>query len=223
MREILKLNKVTKAFQTGEETISVLREVDFSLGYGEGVSLVGPSGSGKSTLLQVIALLMRPTTGSVVVMSIDATNATEAERSTLRRKNIGFVYQFHHLLPEFSALENVIIPQLVNGIHPKKAREISEELLSAVGLSHRLHSLPAKLSGGEQQRVAIARALANDPCLVIADEPTGSLDKQTAEKVLSMFDLLLRERNVAAIVATHDLGIAERFGKVMKLENGTIC
>ncbi|WP_373088883.1 ABC transporter ATP-binding protein [Sneathiella sp.] len=216
---VLVLENVGRVFLQGQEKLMVLDRVDLRLMPGEIVGLLGPSGSGKSTLLQIAGLLEPPTSGTVKITDVDCSKARDAKRTEIRRDKIGFVYQFHHLLPEFSALENVMMPNLISGINKGVARARATELLTRMGLEGRLSHRPAKLSGGEQQRVAIARALANDPVLLLADEPTGNLDEQTAELVFEQFLKAVREENVAALVATHNIELARRMDRVFQVRD----
>jgi lipoprotein-releasing system ATP-binding protein len=218
----LELRGVTRTFEQAGERLEVLRGVDFVIRPGEIVALVGPSGAGKSTLLHVAGLLEAPTGGTVIVNGEVAGDLGDAERTALRRRTIGFVYQFHHLLPEFSALENVIIPQMLNGHSKREASGRAQALLDRVGLGPRVTHRPARLSGGEQQRVAIVRALANEPALLLADEPTGNLDPHTAEDVFAMLTDLVRSAGVGALIATHNLDLARRMDRVLKLNEGRI-
>jgi len=209
-----------RSFTQGDVTIHVLRGVDLQVEPGEIVALLGPSGSGKSTLLQAVGLLEGGFEGSIRLAGQEASELDDDGRTRLRRELLGFVYQFHHLLPEFSALENVILPQLVRDAEPEAARARATELLGALGLSERLDHRPSKLSGGEQQRVAVARALANKPPLVLADEPTGNLDEKTADKVLAEFLGLVRGEGSAALVATHNERLAGKMDRVVRLHDG---
>jgi lipoprotein-releasing system ATP-binding protein len=202
--------------------IDVLRGVDFEVRPGEIVGLLGPSGSGKSTLLQAVGLLEGGFQGGIDIEGQPAATVDDKERTRLRRERLGFVYQFHHLLPDFSAVENVILPQLVHGATNAEARERAESLLGALGLGARLTHRPAKLSGGEQQRVAVARALANRPALVLADEPTGNLDEATADKVFDEFLRLVRDEAGAALVATHNERLAARMDRILRLHDGKL-
>ena len=214
---------LARAFTQGGETIEVLRGVDLTVAPGEIVALLGPSGSGKSTLLQAVGLLEGGFRGSIRLAGEEAAQLSAAGRTTLRRDRLGFVYQFHHLLPDFTALENVVLPQLIGGSEPAAAEARAAELLSALGLGHRLSHRPAKLSGGEQQRVAVARALANRPALVLADEPTGNLDEHTADLVLAEFLRLVRGQGSAALVATHNERLAARMDRVVRLHEGRLA
>jgi lipoprotein-releasing system ATP-binding protein len=203
-------------------SIEVLRGVDLNVAPGEIVALLGPSGSGKSTLLQAVGLLEGGFEGSIRLAGEEASNLDDDGRTRLRRELLGFVYQFHHLLPEFNARENVVLPQLVQGAEPKAAETRAEQLLGALGLGKRLDHRPAKLSGGEQQRVAVARALANKPPLVLADEPTGNLDEHTADIVFAEFLNLVRGEGSAALVATHNERIAAKMDRVVRLHEGRL-
>ena len=220
---VLAVRGLSRDFTQGGETIHVLRGVDLSVGAGEIVALLGPSGSGKSTLLQAVGLLEGGFGGSIRIAGEEATRLSAAERTVVRRDRLGFVYQFHHLLPDFTALENVELPQLVRDAEPVGARARAVTLLTALGLGHRLSHRPAQLSGGEQQRVAVARALANRPPLVLADEPTGNLDEATADKVLAEFLRLVREEGSAALVATHNERLAARMDRVVRLHEGVLA
>ena len=218
----LKLQDITMKFRSGDSVIEVLKSVNFSINSGESVALVGQSGSGKSTLLQIAALLERPTAGKVIINKVDTSNISEEKRTKLRGDNLGFVYQFHNLLPEFSALENVMIPQLIRKVSKKEARNKAIELLEQVELGHRLHQNPINLSGGERQRVAIARALVNDPSIVIADEPTGNLDPLNAETVFDLFLTIAEKRNTAIFMATHNVDLAKKLSRTVVLSDGTL-
>jgi lipoprotein-releasing system ATP-binding protein len=218
----LELAQLTRSFTQGSVTIEVLRGVDLSLAKGEIVALLGPSGSGKSTLLQAAGLLEGGFGGGIAIDGVTAASLDDAGRTALRREKLGFVYQFHHLLPDFSAAENVVLPQLVKGVVRADAEARAGELLSALGLGARLTHKPSQLSGGEQQRVAVARALANRPVLVLADEPTGNLDESTAGKVLDEFLRLVRSQGSAALVATHNRALAERMDRIVELHEGRL-
>lgn len=218
----LALSGVTRRFKQAGETLDVLRGVDLALHAGEMVALVGPSGAGKSTLLQLCGLLEKPTDGRVSIDGTDAAGLDDGARTRLRRTEIGFVYQFHHLLPEFSALENLVIPQLIAGRSRRDAVDRARELLGLVGLTDRAKHRPARLSGGEQQRVAIARALANGPSLLLADEPTGNLDPHTADGVFALLRQLVHGAGLAALVATHNFELAGRMDRVVELHDGIV-
>jgi lipoprotein-releasing system ATP-binding protein len=218
----LKLEGVRKTFRQGGRDLTVLRDVTLEIGAGELVALVGPSGSGKSTLLHIAGLLERQDAGEVIVRGRPSSRLADGERTALRRNTVGFVYQHHHLLPEFSALENVVVPQMIAGVGRAEARARSAELLDMVGLSERGEHRPARLSGGEQQRVAIARALANAPSVLLADEPTGNLDPHTAESVFDNLERLVRESGLAGLVATHNLDLAGRMDRTLRLDDGVV-
>ena len=220
---VLETMGLARSFTQGGETIEVLRGVDLIVRPGEIVALLGPSGSGKSTLLQAVGLLEGGFEGSIRIAGEEAAQLTAAGRTVLRRDRLGFVYQFHHLLPDFTAIENVILPQLIGGRTQAQSEERARELLSALGLGHRLQHRPAKLSGGEQQRVAVARALANTPALVLADEPTGNLDEHTADRVLAEFLRLVRGEGSAALVATHNERLAAKMDRVVRLHEGRLA
>ena len=219
---VLETRELKRSFTQGGVTIDVLRGVDLAIQPGEIVALLGPSGSGKSTLLQAVGLLEGGFKGSIRLGGEEAAKLDDDGRTRLRRELLGFIYQFHHLLPEFSAVENVVLPQLVQGAEPEAARARAQTLLSTLGLGQRLDHRPSKLSGGEQQRVAVARALANRPPLILADEPTGNLDEQTADKVLGEFLKLVREEGSAALVATHNERLAARMDRVVRLHEGIL-
>ena len=219
---VLQTAALTRDFRQGEETIHVLRGVDLSVAPGEIVALLGPSGSGKSTLLQAVGLLEGGFGGSIRIAGDEVSKLDSDGRTQVRRDRIGFVYQFHHLLPDFSAAENVVLPQLIRDVAPDAAQERAEALLGALGLGHRLTHRPSQLSGGEQQRVAVARALANRPVLVLADEPTGNLDEATADRVFDEFLRLVRGEGSAALVATHNERLAQRMDRVLRLHDGRL-
>ena len=219
---VLVTRDLQRSFTQADVTIEVLRGIDLDVAPGEIVALLGPSGSGKSTFLQAVGLLEGGFKGSIRLNGQEAARLGDEGRTRLRRELLGFVYQFHHLLPEFNARENVILPQLVRGAEPQAAGERADQLLGALGLSERLDHRPSKLSGGEQQRVAVARALANRPPLILADEPTGNLDEQTADKVLAEFLGLVRGEGSAAVVATHNERLAARMDRVLRLHEGRI-
>jgi lipoprotein-releasing system ATP-binding protein len=218
----LELRGVRRVFKQAGAELRVLNGVDLSLREGEIVALVGPSGAGKSTLLHVAGLLERPDGGAVMIGGEDCGSLSDERRTLLRRSEIGFVYQFHHLLPEFSALENVMLPQMIAGLARGRAREKARGLLAQVGLAPRAGHRPARLSGGEQQRVAIVRALANDPKILLGDEPTGNLDHATGESVLATLLDLVRHSGLAALIATHNLDLARRLDRVVVLEDGRL-
>jgi lipoprotein-releasing system ATP-binding protein len=216
------LSRVARRYPQGAGHLEILREADLAIWPGEIVALVAPSGTGKSTLLHVAGLLEKPDEGEVYVGGEPTTTLGDAGRTRLRREEIGFVYQFHHLLPEFSALENVVMPQVIRGLSGGEAKRRAAELLSFLGLGERLENRPAELSGGEQQRVAIARAVANGPRLLLADEPTGNLDPKTADHVFSVLVSLVRASGLAALIATHNLEIAARMDRRVSIEGGRV-
>lgn len=222
MTSVLELKKITRSFQQGEAVIKVLKGVNLKIAPGEIVALVGPSGAGKTTLLQIAGLLELPTGGSVLMDGKDCNMLTDRERTALRREFAGFVYQFHYLLREFSALENVMLPLLIAGKTRSDAKICAKNVLEKLGLSHRLHHRPAKLSGGEQQRVAIARAVANGPKILLADEPTGNLDMATAETVFQEMLNLVRDTGLSALVATHNPDLAAKMDRSVQLTDGKL-
>lgn len=218
----LSVRNITRSFQQADETLEILHGVSFDIKPGEIVALVGHSGAGKSTLLQIAGLLEPPSSGQVIMSGRDTAGLSETERTALRNKYVGFVYQFHHLLPEFSALENVMMPQLIAGASMSEARMQAESLLTKLGLAHRLDHRPKKLSGGEQQRVAIARALANSPKILLADEPTGNLDYATSDVVFAEMMQLVRETNMSALIATHNPELAKRMDRIIEIKAGRL-
>lgn len=220
---VLEITGLARSFTQGGQTIHVLRGVDLAIAPGEIVALLGPSGSGKSTLLQAVGLLEGGFEGSIRIAGAEAAKLDAHGRTAVRRDALGFVYQFHHLLPDFDASENVVLPQLIHGTERTPADARATSLLTALGLGHRLTHRPSQLSGGEQQRVAVARALANRPALVLADEPTGNLDEATADVVLAEFLRLVREEGSAALVATHNERIATKMDRVVRLHEGVLA
>lgn len=222
MSEVLRLDSVVRRYRTEAGTLEVLRGADLTLARGEIVALVAPSGTGKSTLLHLAGLLERPDAGEVHIAGQAAGTLDDGARTTIRRNAIGFVYQFHHLLPEFTAVENVMLPQMTAGVGAGQARARAAALLETFGLASRLDHRPGKLSGGEQQRVAIARALANSPALLLADEPTGNLDAATAGRVFEELLAEARGRGLAALIATHNPELAARMDRVVTLREGRI-
>jgi len=218
----LRLDRITRSFKEGEGELEVFRDVSLAIQPGELVALVGPSGAGKSSLLHIAGLLEAPSSGEVLIGNQAASSLPDAERTRLRRDTIGFIYQAHHLLPEFDALENVILPQLIAGKSRKAAEQEATRLLTALGLAERLDHRPSQLSGGEQQRVAIARALANHPKILLADEPTGNLDPRTSGGVFDALLALVRNEGVAALVATHNYELAGRMDRTLVLDQGKL-
>lgn len=219
---VLHLKDVSRGFSQGGTELHVLRKVQLEVNRGEMVALVGPSGSGKTTLLQIAGLLSHPDQGEVWIGNENYSKANDRRRTRTRLRNIGFVYQFHHLLPEFTALENVMIPQMLAGVKRNKAEHRAHLLLEVLGLAARENHRPAQLSGGEQQRVAIARAVANQPVLILADEPTGNLDTQTANSVFTVFTKLVKELRLAALIATHNTELAARMDRTVRLQEGSL-
>lgn len=218
----LHLDGVTRRFRQGNSVLEILRGADLSVWPGESVALIAPSGAGKSTLLQIAGLLEFPDGGEVFIGGRPTTGLPDSERTEVRRSDIGFVYQFHHLLPEFSAVENVMLPQMIYGLDKREAKKRSAELLSFLGLGKRLEHRPAELSGGEQQRVAIARAVANAPRVLLADEPTGNLDPHTADHVFATLSKLVTASGFAAVIATHNLDLASRMHRRVTIRDGEV-
>jgi lipoprotein-releasing system ATP-binding protein len=219
---VLRLERLQRAYVQGNRRIDVLKGATASFYPGEAVALLGPSGAGKSTLLHIAGLLERPDAGHVRINGMDCVAMSDSEQTRMRRMEVGFVYQFHHLLPEFSALENVVLPQLILGLTRGQAETRAKELLGSLGLEARWDHRPAQLSGGEQQRVAIARAVANNPKVLLADEPTGNLDPPTAELVFEQLLRLVRHSGVAAVIATHNLDLAARMDRTLRLVDGLL-
>jgi lipoprotein-releasing system ATP-binding protein len=219
---ILYLQEVERQYRQGDETLQVLNGVELAIWAGQSVALVAPSGAGKSTLLHIAGLLEHPDHGDVYIDGRSTAILPDHERTRIRRLEVGFVYQSHHLLPEFSALENVMLPQMIRGLSRREARKRAVELLSYLGLSERLTHRPAELSGGEQQRVAIGRAVANVPRILLADEPTGNLDVHTADHVFAAFNQLIRASGLATIIATHNMELAARMDRRVTLREGQV-
>src|SRR5271167_4836257 len=219
---IVFLHGVTRQFRQGDSTLDILKGAELAVWPGQSVALVAPSGTGKSTLLHIAGLLEHPNSGEVYIDGVATTQLNDMQRTRIRRTEIGFVYQFHHLLPEFSALENVILPQMIRGLSRREATARSAELLAYLGLKDRLLHRPAELSGGEQQRVAIARAVANAPRILFADEPTGNLDVRTSERVFATLSQLVRASGLATIVATHNLDIAAQMDRRVTIRDGGV-
>lgn len=219
---VLELRNIARHYREGDARLDILIDVDLAIYPGETVALVAPSGAGKSTLLHIAGLLERSDGGETLINSAPTSKMNDWERTSLRRSAIGFVYQFHHLLPEFSALENVVLPQMINGLGRKEAEERARQLLDYLRLGARVSHRPSELSGGEQQRVAIARAVANAPHLLLADEPTGNLDPRTAEHVFATLMTLARHSGLAALIATHNLDLAEQMDRRVTLRDGRI-
>jgi len=219
---VLALENITRTFEQGGETLHILRGVNVSIQRGEIVALLGPSGCGKTTLLQIAGLLEKPTAGRVIIGGKAVTDASDQARTALRRTGIGFVYQFHHLLPDFTALENLLLPQYVAGADRLAAKQRALELLELVGLAGRAKHYPSQLSGGEQQRVAIARGLVNKPALLLADEPTGNLDPHTSEDVFKILVQTIRSQHIGALIVTHNHELAAKMDRVLQLKDGVI-
>jgi len=218
----LKLTDVGKVFAQANRRLEVLKGANLTLRAGEMVALLGPSGSGKSTLLHIAGLLERPTSGYVMLAGARADQLSDDRRTEMRRRRVGFVYQYHHLLPEFTALENLVVPQMIAGVGRAQARRYARELLELVGLGQRLDHRPARLSGGEQQRVAIVRAIVNRPSLLLADEPTGNLDPETAAGVFDLLTKLVKGTQVAALIATHNLELARQMDRTYRMVDGRV-
>ncbi len=219
---VLQMTGVSRYFVQGENQISILDNANFALKAGETVALVAPSGTGKSTLLHLAGLLEHPDEGDVFIDGEACGGLSDDRRTAIRRSEIGFVYQFHHLLPEFTALENIMMPQLISGLSKADAKERAEQLLDYMRIGHRGHHRPAELSGGEQQRVAIARAVANAPLVLLADEPTGNLDPETAGYVFEALDALVRQSGLSAVIATHNHDLASLMNRRVTLQDGKV-
>ena len=220
---VLRLSGIGKSYNPGQPNeVNVLRGIDLTVAAGEVVALVAPSGAGKSTLLHIAGLLDTPDTGTVEIGGTDMTGQSDRKRTGVRRRDVGFIYQFHHLLPEFSALENIVLPQLANGVSQSEAQTRALSLLDEVGIGHRADHRPAALSGGEQQRVAFCRALANAPRLLLADEPTGNLDPTTSDQVFAALMTLVRGTGLSAVIATHNFELAARMDRQIRLEAGQL-
>lgn len=224
MSSVLQVAGITKSYNVGKpNAVTVLQGADLTVEPGEVVALVAPSGAGKSTLLHIAGLLDSPDEGTVTINGTDMTKLSDRKRTSVRRSEVGFIYQFHHLLPEFTALENIVLPQLANGIGEQVATDRAMELLGRVGVDSRAEHRPAALSGGEQQRVAFCRALANNPSLLLADEPTGNLDPDTSERVFDALMELVRSTGLAAVIATHNLELAARMDRTVRMSAGTLA
>ncbi len=219
---VIEVKDVFKTFKDGELRVDVLKGVNFNVKEGESVAILGRSGSGKSTLLQLLAGLDSYDSGDVIVLGQSIKKLNIAQQSDFRNKNMGFVYQFHHLLPDFKAIENVALPLIIGGEKEKKAKELAEQLLEKIGLKDRLYHIPSQLSGGEKQRVSVARALVSKPKCILADEPTGNLDKETADVILNLFLELSKEYNSAIVIVTHDKDLANRCSRSVLMANGII-
>jgi lipoprotein-releasing system ATP-binding protein len=220
--DVLQIHNVSRHFGENEHRLDILKDANFTMRKGEIVGLVAPSGTGKSTLLHLAGLLEKPDSGRVLVNGVDCGSLSDKDRTAIRRMEIGFVYQFHHLLPEFSAAENVMMPQMIAGLSRKEAEQRAAQLLDYLRVGHRGHHRPAELSGGEQQRVAIARAVANAPLVLLADEPTGNLDPVTAHYVFDALEALVRQSGLAALIATHNHELAARMDRRVTLDEGRV-
>ncbi|MDB2414614.1 ABC transporter ATP-binding protein [Rickettsiales bacterium] len=220
---ILSLQNIHKSFCQGKRKLSVLQGASLEIHKGESIALIGPSGCGKTTLLQIAGLLDKPTKGHVFFNNHDMIRSNDAFRTSIRLMNIGFIYQLHHLLPEFTAMENIIIPQMIAGGNKKEAKEHAQELLKYLGLGARIDHKPSQLSGGEQQRVAIARALINRPSLLLADEPTGNLDPKTSQEVFDLLKNTAKKVGVAMLIVTHNPDLAKQMDKAITIEKGKLC
>ena len=219
---VIEISQLSQYFQQGQTRLEILKDVSLKITAGEMVGLVGPSGSGKSTLLHLAGLLERPSGGKIIYMGEDCELMTDHQRTKLRRHEIGFIYQFHHLLPEFSAIENIIMPQLIAGLTKIEAANRANQLLNMVGLSERADHKASQLSGGEKQRVAIVRSIANVPRLVLADEPTGNLDPLTSTQVFEQLRSVIKGGKLSAIIATHNYQLAEKLDRIFKIEGGSL-
>jgi lipoprotein-releasing system ATP-binding protein len=219
---VLFLQDVERYYRQGDDTLEILKGAELAVWSGQSVALVAPSGAGKSTLLHIAGLLEHPDGGEVFINGTPTTKLSDVARTKIRRVEIGFVYQFHHLLPEFTALENVMLPQMIRGLAKYEARLRASEILNYLGLEERLRHRPSELSGGEQQRVAIARAVANAPRVLLADEPTGNLDPRTSERVFSSLTQLVRASGLAAVIATHNMDIAARMDRRVTIRDGRV-
>jgi lipoprotein-releasing system ATP-binding protein len=222
MTNILELSNVTKSFSQAGQKIEIIKNADFSIKSSEFLSLIGPSGSGKTTLLQICGMLDNPTSGTVIINGKNMAKANDEKRTKIRKMNIGFIYQFHHLLPEFSALENVALPLLIQDVKKVEAYQKASEILCEVGLHDRLDFKPSQLSGGQQQRVAIARAIVSKPKLILADEPTGNLDYELSEKIFDVLKDLTKKHQIACLIVTHNLELAKKTDQILKIKNGVI-
>lgn len=222
MSPSLQLININKNFIQGQQKISALKEINIEVGRGEMVALIGPSGSGKTTLLQIAGLLDDATNGLVIINNIDASKIDDVKKTEIRRENIGFIFQFHHLLPEFSAAENVAMPLLIKGFKYKEALKEAEKILTEIGLQDRLNHKPAQLSGGQQQRVAIARALITKPSLILADEPTGNLDSELSEKIFDLLQKLTKEHQIGCLLVTHNNALAKKSDRIIEIKDGAI-
>lgn len=222
IKPVLRLEGITRTYRQGEKQLTVFKDLSLEIYPGELVALVGPSGAGKSSLLHIAGLLEDPDEGDIVINGYGCIEMDDKTRTALRRRDVGFIYQFHHLLPEFTALENIVIPQLINGLDREEAEDRAHQLLTMLGIDERADHRPAELSGGEQQRVAIARAVANGPKLLLADEPTGNLDPETSARVYRQLVELARQAGLSAVIATHNLELAAKMDRQLTLQGGKL-
>jgi len=222
MATIIEIKNISKTFFQAHEKFEVIKKANLIINSSDLISLVGPSGSGKTTLLQICGLLDNPTSGSIIIDGIDASIASDKLRTSLRQNKIGFIYQFHHLMPEFSAVENVALPLLIQGFKKAEAIKIASQTLDEVELSDRYNFKPSQLSGGQQQRVAIARAIVAKPKLILADEPTGNLDSELSQKVFDLLKNLVKKHQIACLVVTHNLELAKKTDRIIKIKNGQL-
>lgn len=222
MTKILELINIKKDFKQGEQQNTVLKNINLEINQGELVALTGPSGAGKTTLLQIAGLLDSPSSGEIYINGSNLSQANDKTRTLIRKNNIGFIYQFHHLLPEFSALENVALPLLIQGLKPELAFDKAKKILQEVNLSQRVDYKPSQLSGGQQQRVAIARAVVGQPSLILADEPTGNLDSKLSQKIFDLLQTLVKNYKIACLVVTHNLKLAKQTNKIFEIKDGEI-
>ncbi|MFT6332147.1 MAG: lipoprotein-releasing system ATP-binding protein [Lentimonas sp.] len=220
--ENLILNNINKSFSSGKQKIYVIKNVNFTIKKGEAIALVGPSGAGKTTLLQIAGLLDSPDSGQILINNIDASKADDLTRTNLRKDHIGFIYQSHNLLPEFSALENVAMPLLIQGKNKEEAKKLAQDILTKVGLQDRLDHLPSQLSGGQQQRTSVARAIVTKPSILLADEPTGNLDSENAKNVFDLIIKLVEEYQISALIVTHNLELAKKLDRQILIKDGKI-
>ena len=218
----LVLKNINKSFSQGKQEIAVIKNANLTIAKGESVALVGPSGAGKTTFLQIAGLLENPDSGQILIGNVDAAKAIDQIRTDLRKNHIGFIYQSHHLLPEFSALENVAMPLLIKNIKKKQAFSQAEEILAEIGLEDRLTHLPSQLSGGQQQRVAVARAIVGKPSVLLADEPTGNLDSENADNVFQLILKLSRQHQISSLIVTHNLELAKKMDRIVSIKDGVL-
>ncbi|MES2678110.1 MAG: ABC transporter ATP-binding protein [Pseudomonadota bacterium] len=218
----LVLKNINKSFLSGKQEIAVIKNANLNIAKGESVALVGPSGAGKTTFLQIAGLLDNPDSGQILIGNVDASLANDAARTDLRKNHIGFIYQFHHLLPEFSALENVMMPLLIRNVEKKSALLQAEEILVEIGLKDRLKHLPSQLSGGQQQRVAVARAIIGKPSVLLADEPTGNLDSESADNVFNLIIKFSKQYQISSLIVTHNLELSKKMDRIISIKDGVL-